>query len=135
MPAVSATSAIILTRPWKKSLRATKSVSELTSTTTPLVAFTDIPIRPSAAMRPAFLAALASPFLRRRSTAASISPLVSPSAPLQSIMPAPVRSRSSLTICAVMLAIEPYPVGAMVGLIPAIHVLCVATVDVWRCCL
>ena len=34
-----------------------------------------------------------------------MSPPVSPSADLQSIMPAPVRSRSSLTICAVMLAI------------------------------
>ena len=37
VPAESATSAIILTRPWNRSLRATKSVSELTSTTTPLV--------------------------------------------------------------------------------------------------
>ena len=49
--------------------------------------------------------ALASPFLRSKSTAASMSPAVSPSAALQSIMPAPVCSRSSLTICAVMLAI------------------------------
>src|SRR5580704_16008685 len=62
-------------------------------------------MRPSAATRPAFLAALASPFLRSRSTAFSISPSVSASAALQSIMPAPVISRSSLTICAVILAI------------------------------
>ena len=37
VPALSATPAIIFTRPWNRSLRATKSVSELTSTTTPLV--------------------------------------------------------------------------------------------------
>ena len=42
--------------------------------------------------------------LRKRSTAASMSPAVSPSAALQSIMPASVRSRSSLTIWAVTLA-------------------------------
>src|SRR5437764_296943 len=76
----------------------------------PLVAVSATPMRPSAAMRPAFLAALASPFLRRRSTAASMSPPVSPSADLQSIMPASVRSRSSLTIWAVTLAMKRYPV-------------------------
>ena len=37
VPASSATSAIICTKPWNRSLRATKSVSELTSTRTPLV--------------------------------------------------------------------------------------------------
>ena len=36
-PTSSATCAIILTRPWNWPLRATKSVSELTSTTTPLL--------------------------------------------------------------------------------------------------
>ena len=40
VPTSSATSAIIFTRPWNRSLRATKSVSELTSTTTPLVPLT-----------------------------------------------------------------------------------------------
>ena len=104
-PTSSATLAIILTRPWNRSLRATKSVSELTSTTTPLVPLTATPIRPSAATRPAFLAALERPFLRSQSTAASMSPPVSLSAALQSIMPAPVVSRRSLTICAVILAI------------------------------
>ncbi len=49
---------------------------------------------PSAAMRAAFLSALASPCLRMSSAAASRSPLVSTSARLHSIMPAPVRSRS-----------------------------------------
>jgi hypothetical protein len=56
-PTSSATLAIIFTRPWNRSLRATKSVSELTSTTTPLAPFTATPIRPSAATRSAFLAA------------------------------------------------------------------------------
>ncbi len=52
---------------------------------------------PSAAVRPDFFAALAWPDLRIASMAASISPLASTSAPLHSIMPAPVRSRSSFT--------------------------------------
>ena len=60
------------------------------------------PIRPSAATRPAFFAALARPLVRSQSTAASMSPLVSVSAALQSIMPAPVFSRSSFTMLAVM---------------------------------
>jgi hypothetical protein len=63
------------------------------------------PIKPSAAIRPAFFAALANPFLRSQSTAASRSPSLSPSAALQSIMPAPVLSRSSFTMFAVIFAI------------------------------
>ena len=63
-----------------------------------------MPIRPSAATRPAFLAAFDRPFLRSQSTAASMSPLVSASAALQSIMPAPVFSRRSFTIAAVIFA-------------------------------
>src|SRR5262245_28173229 len=55
---------------------------------------------PSLAMRPARLAAWASPFFRRISTAFSRSPPDSSSAALQSIMPAPVLSRSSLTAAA-----------------------------------
>src|SRR5260221_3331895 len=105
VPTDNATSAIILTRPWNRSLRATKSVSELTSTTTPFVPWTSKPIRPSAATRPAFLAALDRPFFRSQSCAAVKSPSVSLSAALQSIMPAPVDSRSSLTICALIFAI------------------------------
>ncbi len=96
-PTSSVTWATIRTSPWNRSLRATKSVSELTSTTAPFCGFKATPISPSAATRPAFLAALARPFLRSQSTAASMSPLVSASAALQSIMPAPVLSRSSLT--------------------------------------
>src|SRR5215470_2638321 len=115
-PTVSATLAIIFTRPWNRSLRATKSVSELTSTTTPFWPSSARPMRPSAATRPAFLTALARPFLRSESTAASMSPSVSCSAALQSIMPAPVRSRSSFTICAVIVAMPVILRFAMPGL-------------------
>ena len=108
-PTLSATWAIILTRPWNCSLRATKSVSELTSTTTPLVPAVSAPIRPSAAMRPDFLAAFDRPFLRSQSIAASMSPSFSASACLQSIMPTPVVSRRSLTIAAVIVAIVECP--------------------------
>src|SRR5579863_8175355 len=104
-PTSSATCAIILTNPWKCSLRATKSVSELTSTTTPLVPAVSAPISPSAATRPAFLAAFDSPFLRSQSIDACMSPLFSVRAALQSIMPAPVVSRRSLTIAAVIVVI------------------------------
>ena len=52
---------------------------------------------PSVASRPPSFAAPAMPFSRRQVTAASTSPLVSWSAFLQSIMPAPVRSRRALT--------------------------------------
>ena len=104
-PTSSATCAIILTSLWNCSLRATKSVSELTSTTTPLMPAVCAPIRPSAATRPAFFAALDRPFLRSQSIAACMSPSVSDSACLQSIMPAPVDSRRSLTIAAVIATI------------------------------
>src|SRR5690606_10224300 len=59
-------------------------------------------MRPSAATRLAFLSALARPDLRSASAAASMSPLFSVRAFLHSIMPAPVRSRSSLTMDAVI---------------------------------
>src|SRR5947199_10005799 len=52
---------------------------------------------PSLAVRPARFSALAAPVFRKYSTALSRLPPVSSSAFLQSIMPAPVRSRSSFT--------------------------------------
>src|SRR5690606_9878903 len=55
---------------------------------------------PSAAVRSAFLAAFKPETLRRFSIASSMSPLASFSAFLHSIMPRPVRSRSSFTIVA-----------------------------------
>ena len=93
MPAASA---------WNSVLRATKSVSELSSIMTARLPSVATATRPSAATRPAFLAALARPLVRSQSMAASISPPVSVSAALQSIMPAPVWSRSSFTIPAVI---------------------------------
>ena len=95
-----ATVATPSTSRWKESLRATKSVSELSSTTTASVPSAAMPIRPSAAVRPDFLSALEMPLARSQSIAASMSPFVSESAFLQSIMPAPVLSRSSFTCAA-----------------------------------
>ena len=54
-------------------------------------------MRPSRASRPAFFSAAATPRSRSKATALSRSPPVSSSARLQSMKPAPVRSRSSLT--------------------------------------
>src|SRR6266480_4736622 len=58
--------------------------------------------RPAAVSRPARLAALAMPRSRRSTVAFSRSPPDSSRACLQSIMPAPVWSRSSFTIPAVI---------------------------------
>src|SRR5437867_5302060 len=68
------------------------------------------PTCPSAAILPAFLAARASPFLRRTLIASSVLPLASASAALHSIIPAPVISRSSLT-CAAVISIFESPIG------------------------
>src|SRR5438309_2207389 len=57
---------------------------------------------PSAAMRVAFFWAEARPFFRRTTIACSMSPLASVSAFLQSIIPAPVFSRSSFTLVALI---------------------------------
>src|SRR3954463_16815238 len=59
---------------------------------------------PSDAVRPPRFAACAWPFTRRISIAFSTSPSASTSAFLQSIIPAPVRSRSSFTSLAEMVA-------------------------------
>ena len=87
------------------SLFAQKSVSQLISTITPFVPLTLAFTIPSAAILPAFLAAFARPFSRRILTASSLLPSASTRALLQSIMPQPVISRSSLTSLAVILAI------------------------------
>src|SRR5829696_7175878 len=101
---ISASFAASRAKAWNWSFLATKSVSEFTSTTAAMWPEDSTAISPSAAMRPAFFAALARPFLRSQSTAASRSPLVSLRAFLQSIMPAPVFSRRSFTIAAVTFA-------------------------------
>jgi hypothetical protein len=72
--------AISATMVWNSAFLATKSVSEFTSTATPLPPSTLTATRPSAAVRPDFLAALARPLVRSQSTAASMSPSVSVSA-------------------------------------------------------
>src|SRR5437016_5650771 len=91
----------------KVSFFATKSVSQLISTSTPTrePGRTCWAMTPSLASRPAFLAAVATPFLRRMSTAAGKSPFASTSAFLQSIKPALVISRSFPTAVAVISAI------------------------------
>src|SRR5437016_1209742 len=87
------------TKSW---LRATKSVSQFTSTMAPVLASGDIaaPMTPSAAIRSAALVALAPPLMRSSSSALAISPCVSVNAFLHSIMPMPVRARSSITLLA-----------------------------------
>src|SRR5690606_11723499 len=92
---------------WNDSLRATKSVSELSSIIAAPLPSADVSIstRPSAASRPARFSALAMPFLRRISPARSMSPLASSRAFLQSIIPAPVRRRSSAMSLVVIVAL------------------------------
>src|SRR2546426_7166864 len=83
----------------KSPVRATKPVSQFTSTSTPTrpLKWMSASISPSDASRPARVSALAAPFFRSTSTAFSRSPPASWSARLQSIIPAPVRARSSAT--------------------------------------
>mmetsp|Transcript_12806 Transcript_12806/g.36163 ORF Transcript_12806/g.36163 Transcript_12806/m.36163 type:complete len:225 (-) Transcript_12806:552-1226(-) len=81
----------------------TKSVSQLTSTITALPSLPVLTaILPSAATRVAFLSAWANPFLRKNSAATSWSPPDSVKAFLQSIIPAPVRSRRALMVLGVI---------------------------------
>ena len=105
----SACSATSDTQFWNFSFLATKSVSAFTSTTTAFFssAVTLVITIPSAAIRPAFLVAPASPFSLRNSTALSMSPSVAARAFLQSIIPAPVISRNSFTIAAVTAILNP----------------------------
>src|SRR4249920_962757 len=64
-------------------------------------------MRPSLVVRPAFFAALASPFFRRSVVASSKLPLASSRAALQSIIPAPVWSRSFFTSAALIAMAKP----------------------------
>src|SRR5215813_2631485 len=72
----------------------------------PALSLAATPMSPSAATRPALFAAFDKPFLRSQSMALSMSPLTSVSAILQSIMPAPVLSRSSFTRLAVIVVMD-----------------------------
>src|SRR5438128_1246609 len=67
------------------------------------------PINPSEVARPAFLAALTTPSLRRKSMAFSKSPPVAARAFLQSIIPAPLFSRNSFTLSAEISVIKIIP--------------------------
>jgi len=100
--------AIRLTNSWKSSVLATKSVSQFTSTSAADPGATWAATTPSEAIRDAFFAAAARPFFRRTSTASSRLPPDSVRAFLQSIIPAPVFSRSSRTnsagICILVLS-------------------------------
>src|SRR3954466_6478582 len=91
-----------LAKPMKSSFFATKSVLQSTSTSTPILPLAwmyDWTV-PSVAVRSASLPILLPILTRSSSTALSMSPPDSCRAPLQSIMPAPVRWRSSLTSAA-----------------------------------
>src|SRR6478736_6802914 len=87
---------------WNSSFFDTGSVSQPMPTIVPTPDSTTVPTRPSVVARSARLPACAMPFSRSSVRAASISPSVSCSARLQSIMPAPVASRSSLTRAALI---------------------------------
>src|ERR1700758_3342526 len=89
---------------WNSSFFATKSVSQLSSISTPSLAAT----RPSAVERSARLPTSFAPLMRSSSTALSKSPSLSVRAFLQSSMPAPVSSRSRLTSAAVKFAISAF---------------------------
>ena len=100
-------SAQIFTKFWNSAFFATKSVSALTSITTPAVlsSLVQANATPSAAILPAFLVAAARPFSLKRSIAFSILPSASVSAFLQSIIPQPVFSLKAATSFAVNAAI------------------------------
>ena len=84
-------------------MRATKSVSQFTSISTPIrLSCTYDSMRPCEAARSARFSALAMPALRSASIALFRSPPVSASAFLHSIIPAPVISRSCFTWSAVI---------------------------------
>src|SRR5437588_3623600 len=106
-PPASTASSTLRAKARNSSLFETGSVSEPTATIVPLLpsAATRSITLPSVVARPARFAAVAMPCSRRSRLAASRSPFVSCSARLQSIIPAPVWSRSSLTSFAEISAI------------------------------
>src|SRR5271166_3113535 len=106
-PLVSAARAISPATCWNRSVLATKSVSQLSSTSTPAsVPFISAATSPLAAVRVARLVTSLAPFRRRISTAFSMLPSASSRARLQSIIPAPVWSRSRFTSAVVKFAMS-----------------------------
>src|SRR5437763_3857649 len=106
-PSASTASSTFFANARNSSLFETGSVSHPTATIEPrrLSSASRYPTFPSGVSRSARFAAPAIPFSRSRRTAASMSPFVSCSARLQSIIGAPVWSRSSLTRAAEISAI------------------------------
>ena len=102
-PASSAWSTSALANSWNSEFLETKSVSQLSSIMAALWSSPAMAISPSLAARCAFLAAAAKPLVLRTLIASSMSPPASTRAFLQSIIPAPVRCRSSFTALAVTL--------------------------------
>src|SRR6476469_1018518 len=94
---------------WNSEFLATKSVSQSSSARAPPTAAT----RPFAVVRSARLPMSFAPLMRRLSTALAKSPSDSSRARMQSIIPAPVSSRSRLTSAALV---------AMVGSVPCLLV-------------
>ncbi len=104
-PVSSAASAIIFTSPWNRSLRATKSVSEFTSTRTPLFADDRDADQAFGGDPPGLFRGLGQPFLAQPVDRGFEIAAAFVSAALQSIMPAPVWSRSSFTMDALMFVV------------------------------
>ena len=96
-PSASTASSAASAKARNSSFLETGSVSQPTATIAPTLPETVASTSPSVVARPAFLPAAAMPCSRRSRWAASTSPPVSSSARLAAIIPAPVRSRSSLT--------------------------------------
>ena len=96
-PSASTASSTASANERNSSFFETGSVSQPTATIAPTSPETVARTSPSVVARPAFLPAAAMPCSRRSRWAASTSPPVSSSARLAAIIPAPVRSRSSLT--------------------------------------
>ena len=108
---------------WNSSFLATKSVSQLSSISAPSTDAT----RPLPAVRSARLPRPLAPLMRSSSTALSKSPSASSSAFLQSIIPAPVASRSRLTSAAVkfaMVIVLPFEAGTRGRSLTAMSVSC-----------
>ncbi len=103
----SAALAILAASSWNCSFLATKSVSQFSSTRTPASLPSSWAVTsPLAAVRSARLPASLTPFLRRFSMASSKSPSASARAFLQSIIPAPLCSRSRFTSAAEIFAMS-----------------------------
>src|ERR1700678_3392451 len=91
--------AMSFSKSWKSSVSATKSLSQFSSMSTPILppAWMYVPTAPSLVERAAFFCAEAMPRLRSTTNASSMGPLVSCKAFRQSPIGAPDFSRSSFT--------------------------------------